>query len=54
MHSSYELVSIHLFISFIQKFFSYAVDSDLGPSLREICAANRSDEKQVLMLSSGI
>ncbi|TVU41334.1 hypothetical protein EJB05_14841, partial [Eragrostis curvula] len=25
---------------------SYAVDSDLGPSLREICAANRSDEKQ--------
>ena len=24
------------------------MDSDLGPSLREICAANRSDEKQVL------
>lgn len=23
------------------------VDLDLGPSLREICAANRSDEKQV-------
>ncbi|XP_047091861.1 tRNA ligase 1-like isoform X1 [Lolium rigidum] len=24
----------------------HGVDSDLGPSLREICAANRSDEKQ--------
>ena len=26
----------------------HGVDSDLGPSLREICAANRSDEKQKL------
>ena len=27
-----------------------AVCQDLGPGLREICAANRSDEKQVILI----
>jgi hypothetical protein len=33
-----------------RKLLLYPGDSDLGPSLREICAANRSDEKQVLII----
>lgn len=30
--------------------FWVAVGLDLGPTLREVCAANRSDEKQVIHL----
>lgn len=32
-------------------FHCSSVDLDLGPSLRQICAANRSDEKQVIWSS---
>lgn len=44
---SCEVVNTASFIIYSEVLFSYAVGSDLGPSLREICAANRSDEKQV-------
>ena len=37
-----------LSVLLIQKVTIDPGDFDLGPSLREICAANRSDEKQVL------
>lgn len=37
-----------LYIIIYFSFAYVAVDQDLGPGLREICAANRSDEKQVI------